>query len=528
MAQVKSLGGSCLFWLLLATFFKGIVWSGIVPLWHFPDEQAHFAQLQNIAEERFTRFTGASTSREIYESELLLGTFRDERGNNLFTFHPEYNILYTKSFWGFAEGKINALPLSSRKEQAIAEATGYPLLYYSLGAIPYLLFYKASLITRVFAVRLLSVLVTVATVWLTYKIGRIVFKKELFALSLGILVSFQPMFTFAESGVNSDVLLNFFFTMFIWAALLVFEKPNPRNIGLVILSLGGGLLSKSQVVIAAILAIFPLAVTLRKLLSQRKEDFPAKRILFLLTSVLILTYTVVRWGRLDQISGFISAGPTKIEVRLGEHLLWTLRHTIAEVLPWYWGVFKWLGVVLPRWVNRVQMRLLLVGGLGLVVWLIQRIRQKSWERQDWLVVWLGVVTGSYFLAVTLWNWQFRIAYGFPFGVQGRYFFPTITAHMALIIVGLTSLVPRKFERWLLALLNGWWLVLSGIGLYIVLAAYYQLWPLQHLWWQVSQYKPFWFKAEWWFVWIGLFGIALTGLVMSFIAAFKQERVAGQV
>jgi hypothetical protein len=93
--------------------------------------------------------------------------------------------------------------------------------------------------------------------------------------------------------------------------------------------------------------------------------------------------------------------------------------------------------------------------------------------------------------------------------------------MALIIVGLTSLVPRKFERWLLALLNGWWLVLSGIGLSIVLAAYYQLWPLQHLWWQVSQYKPFWFKAEWWFLWVGLLGISLGGLISSLTSQVRK-------
>src|SRR3989338_3999490 len=118
MAQVKSLGRSCLFWLLLATFCKGMLWSGVVPLWHFPDEQAHFAQLQNIAEGRFTRFSESFTSREISESEWLLGTFRYEKGNNLFTFHPEYNIPYANGFWGLAEERINSFSMSFRKEEA--------------------------------------------------------------------------------------------------------------------------------------------------------------------------------------------------------------------------------------------------------------------------------------------------------------------------------------------------------------------------------------------------------------------------
>ncbi len=86
-----------LFWLLIATFFKGVIWSGVVPLWHFPDEQAHFAQLQNIAEGVKLNKEG-STSEEIYISEKILGTERDERGNNRFTFHSEYNLAYSKSF----------------------------------------------------------------------------------------------------------------------------------------------------------------------------------------------------------------------------------------------------------------------------------------------------------------------------------------------------------------------------------------------------------------------------------------------
>ena len=33
--------------LLVVIFLKQILWLGIVPLWQFPDEQAHFAQVQN-------------------------------------------------------------------------------------------------------------------------------------------------------------------------------------------------------------------------------------------------------------------------------------------------------------------------------------------------------------------------------------------------------------------------------------------------------------------------------------------------
>ena len=210
------------------------------------------------------------------------------------------------------------------------------------------------------------------------------------------------------------------------------------------------------------------------------------------------------------------------------------------------------------------MRLLLVSGVGLFFWLIKGLRQKQFKKQDWYVVWLGVIAGAYFLAVTLWDWRFRRAYGFSFGLQGRYFFPTIVAHMVLIMMGLMNLIPKTLKysavvlrkippasqrgepnpslikrgnpsllqrearrdfgtKLVMFTLCFWWVTLSFIGLWTVITAYYQLWPLQRLWWQVSQYKPFWFKAEWWFVWAGLFGIAMTGLIMSLIRELLNKK-----
>ena len=508
-----------IFWLLLATFFKGVIWSGIVPLWHFPDEQAHFAQLQNLAEGVKLNKEG-STSEEIYFSEKILGTERDERGNNRFTFHPQYNLAYSKGFLGFEELKIKNFSLEARKKMAISEATGYSPLYYLGGAIFYRAVYPASLFVRVNIVRLYSVLLTVLTIWLVYKIGLLVFKKKLWALSLAVLVSFQPMFTSTMSGVNSDVLFNFFFTLFIWASLLVLKKQNLRTVGLLLLSLLVGLLTKPQMFIALCLSIIPLGLVFWKgrLRYQKKLSF--KR-LYLLIGIFALLSLSFFFGRTFQIAGFILAGKESIKIGLFEHLIWTLRHTIAEVIPWYWGVFKWLGVVLPRWVNQVQMRLLGLTVLGLVIYLIKIIRQRRLKARDWQIGFLGLTALAYFLAVTLWNWQFRIAYGFPFGVQGRYFFPAIVSHMAIILVGLTSLVPKKFVKWIAMTLSAWWITLSFIGLWVVVNAYYQIWPLQAFWWQISQYKPFWFKAEWWFLWLMLFFISLLSLLVTLFKEFRR-------
>ncbi len=403
---------------------------------------------------------------------------------------------------------------------AIHEATGYSPLYYLGGAVFYKAVYPASLFVRVNIVRLYSVLLTVLTIWLVYKIGLLVFKKELWVVSLAVLVSFQPMFTFTMSGVNSDVLFNFFFTLFIWASLLVLKKQNLKNVGLLLLSLLAGLLTKPQMFIALCLSIIPLVWFFRRVWFKKKRKVSLRHFVLVLGGLALL-FMVFKFGRIGQITGFIQAGYQNVSIGLMEHLAWTVRHTIAEVLPWYWGVFKWLGVVLPRWVNQVQMRLLGLTVLGLLIYLIKIIRQKRLKTQDWQIGFLALIALAYFLAVTLWNWQFRIAYGFPFGIQGRYFFPAIVSHMAIILVGLTSLAPKRLIRWVVLLLSGWWITLSFIGLWTVTKAYYQTWPLQTLWWQISQYKPFWFKAEWWFLWLMLFFISLLGLLVTLFKEFRR-------
>ena len=77
----------------LSIFFVGLWWIVLVPLWHFPDEQAHFGQIAFIAEKgRNPDRSENDLTEEIYISEQLLGTARDKYGNNKFTFHPEYRI----------------------------------------------------------------------------------------------------------------------------------------------------------------------------------------------------------------------------------------------------------------------------------------------------------------------------------------------------------------------------------------------------------------------------------------------------
>ena len=110
-------------WLLAALISNSLLWSLLVPLWHFPDEQAHFAHVAFIAEggdlARHGRYP--DMNEEIYRSLEILGTKRNDQGNNLFTFHPEYRLPYSPTLIGPEENIINQLPLSSRTNLVVRE-----------------------------------------------------------------------------------------------------------------------------------------------------------------------------------------------------------------------------------------------------------------------------------------------------------------------------------------------------------------------------------------------------------------------
>jgi hypothetical protein len=238
-------------------------------------------------------------------------------------------------------------------------------------------------------------------------------------------------------------------------------------------------------------------------------------------------------GEISAALHFVRAGSANQSISIIEHFRWTILHTYREVIPWYWGVFKWLSVTLPRWVHRVQMLILLLTGISITTILAKHLNAAlktkvlKFSKLQQKTYLLFAISAIYFLALTIWDWQFRQNQGFSFGVQGRYFFPVLSAHMALIVIGfnyLVSLVPQtKLSSYLSKLLPKahlnlektlnlglifWWIALHFIAVYTVVNSYYDLTNATALINQISQYKPWYFKGSWWIYWAGFAVISL--------------------
>lgn len=504
--------------LLLATFLKGLVWSIAIPLWHAPDEAAHFAQVQYFAEfNKMPKGNIKDKSKEILFSEKLLGTERDERGDNKFTYHPEYRIDYTDNLIGQYETEIKNYPVSYRSEMVKKESPRYPPFFYIVGGLFYRIFYNFDLISRVYAVRLVSILSLVLMTFFAYKIGLIIFKDKISSLSLAVLVSFQPMNTFVSSGVTSDSLGNLLFTIIIYFCLKIINtKQNYLDTIILAISIGLAMYTKPQALVALSFVIFAYIVALFYKKINLKQLFILIPLFFIFVSLsgghLVIQKMFENWNESNNPLPYIETNTIEdaAYMTFPNFLIWTLKHTIDEVFPWYWGVFNWLGVVLPKTVNQIIVRLTLFSVFGLLIYFIKILKNKKFPSNFPRVIFMLFTSLMFFMAITIMDYAHFKSHNFSLGIQGRYFFPTIVSHMALLLLGFKQLLSPKILALLMVILN-------FIGLKTVFSSYY----INLI--QLSQYKPDIFKGNYSIIIFFMYLILLSIFILKFIKT-KNENI----
>lgn len=505
---------------LLAVFLNGLTWAFLVPVWHTPDEAAHFANVQNMAEVGQMHPSGGKDhSEELLLSERLLGTERGSRGTNKFTFHPEYRIPYSDNTIGPVEEEIKNFPQSSRTNFIKSESTNYPPLYYLAGSWFYRAFYNFDIFTRVLAVRLLSVLFLVGLAFFAFQSGLLLFKNKFYALVLASMVAFQPMIVFTSAGVTSDSLANLLFCIFLYLILKIINSGlTGKNIIFFGLTLGLGSLTKPQFLLTM---PFVGLVFLYDFFKFRKSlsFYFSKIILFFSVFIISGGYihiaeAISRYKDAQSPLPYIEDGnQTALVTNISffNFLVWTFRHTIAEVLPWYWGVFNWLGVVLPKIVNQIINRILLFAAFGLVIKSILIIKKRHLGTFEMMISFLIFFAIFYFFVITWWDWGHFKSVGFSIGIQGRYFLPAVLPHMVIIFIGVLTFIPSVAKKYIASLLAVGMIVLNLIALYIVAQAYYDTSSLYNFLIQSSQYKSTVIKYPVNAILLSVYAVSLIGL-----------------
>lgn len=502
--------------LLVVVAVQTGLWSISVPIFEFPDEQAHFAQTQFLVEQgRLPHGREFDLSYEVAKTEMLLGTYRDQQGNNKFTYHPEYKIPYSDTLIGIHETEIESLNTEmSRQSYETREAARYPILSYAFGSIGYWFTYEGSLFERFFAVRMINVFWAVAIVYFSYKLGALVFEDRSLALMVGSLVGLQPMLRFLNAGINSDNLHIAICSAFLYvcAKILLRGWQGNDHVKAGVL-LGLDFITKPQAYI--LIGIFGLMIAMRLLKSQEKLKEIRYGAMAGITCLLLSAWQEIPrfWNFWHGSSAFLPNVSMNPAGEFLPFLQFSLHKLYTQNIVWYWGVFKWLGVVLPRPIWWITNRLVLLAGLGVFLIAYKGIKKQETSVRLELLLFLLGATLMYVAAIFYFDWQHFLTWGYSFGVQGRYYLPMIASQMTLLLAGIGALLPWKRATWFMgSLLVGWFLIMHVVAVWTVLKIYYDLSSTQSLLLQISQYKPDYAKGYAW----GFFAMLGVGTWLGYI------------
>ncbi len=482
-----------------AIFLNALCWVIFIPVWQYPDEQAHFAQVQDFAELNHVPIGEPNSSYEIILSEKYLLTERNERGDNPFVYHPQRKLNVKKSFYGPGEKIINELPQSTRKVMVKSESTNNPPLYYFLSAAIYRILYQSNLFTRIFAIRIFSLFIYMLTIFLTFKLGvKIFYNRSISKITFASLIAFAPMYVFSSTGILTDPFTNLLFTALIFLCIKVLINGfNKLSLALLITTIILGTFTRQHFIVS--IPIVMLAVVIRTIRYTKH----LKIIIFVLptvSAILVLSNFATKVPILSNFripEGMFNA-KLLFSLNFVQYSSWTVRHTYHETMPWFWGVYKWLSLTLPPETYRFINRIILLAAFGFVIRIFKIIKAKKIEEKDYIAFFMATTICLYYLSFVVWDYFFHLNHNFSFGIQGRYFFPIMIPIFYILTYGLFEvfkIVFQKYTKYVLFLLSALIIIYNNYSLYFVTKSYYDFQNLGSIVNYLSQYKPLFLKGN---------------------------------
>jgi 4-amino-4-deoxy-L-arabinose transferase-like glycosyltransferase len=429
----------------LVALANGLAWSLIVPPFQVPDENAHYAYVQQVAE------------RGTLPRQLPVGSGLSPR---------EDQTLSALLTFGIVGHRANPAPETELQQQVIDQiarqnlpakgsgdalsATANPPLYYALQAIPYRLA-GGKVLDKLTAMRCLSALMGALTVLLVFMFLRELLPASRWGWPAGaLLVAFQPLFGFMSGGVNNDDLLYLTGAGVLWAIARAFRRGlTPVNGALIGGFLGAGLVSKFTLlgfIPAAALAVVLLAWRARP--PQRSRALAGLAWAVGLAAAPGLLYVLLNhfvWSR-----GAIPGGVGSVAGVGGRvfHFNEEISHAWQLFLPHLWlnrafsyspfwetwfkgfvGRFGWLDYDFPGWVYEVAEGVsLLVCGLAVAELARRRdaLRRRLGELSVYVLALVGVC-----VVIGVQSYRYLVANGGVFE-QARYLLPLLCLYGAVV------------------------------------------------------------------------------------------------
>jgi 4-amino-4-deoxy-L-arabinose transferase-like glycosyltransferase len=331
-----------------------------------------------------------------------------------------------------------------------------------------------------FGARLLSVLLLVCSLLLTYATARALRLRPALALLITAVIGFFPLTTFMSSYVQPDNLAFTLVSLCFWLALRARRRPTPPALALLGAALGALLVTKVHFfacVAVPVLALFGAEVLSRAVPARRWVSGLA--LLGLPVLVLGAVYHWTVWGTPNYLANpHLTAGGTP----LGAKVVGTLRDYYAGASHRsFWGQFGWMDaplVIGPDPVNeavKFAIRVLtwLVLALTLcrlarVAWRLAGVARRGRWRQALRIACSDPVLNSYFL-FTGFMFYLHLRLDNGFGFQGRHWYPFLLPIFLIPLVYAPKALRSARARALLR-----FVVAAGLILYAPVGGYFAI------------------------------------------------------
>jgi 4-amino-4-deoxy-L-arabinose transferase-like glycosyltransferase len=206
-----------------------LAWNIALPAFQGPDESAHFAVIQHLAETGSLPSASGTGSPDSTEASAALNDLNLQSLIGNLTARPGWSEA-DLALWRQAERTMpRGAATNGGGQNPIAKN---PPLYYAAMAIPYRLFLWLPLLKRLFVLRLINGLCYLATIALTWLIAGEVFGRVRWKQMLAAgVVALEPQLTFMSAAVNADNLLIALTTALLYSALLLVRRgPSMRRV----------------------------------------------------------------------------------------------------------------------------------------------------------------------------------------------------------------------------------------------------------------------------------------------------------
>ncbi|MHB8362031.1 MAG: ArnT family glycosyltransferase [Patescibacteria group bacterium] len=450
---------------LLIVISKNFLWTGIFPMWQTPDEPAFYSYTQDIViNKKLPVVNIYSKNFNVYSPEVKNSY---NKVFNRVRFHPNITENFNRIYYINELKKINNLKYNIKNQKSSENnyVEGNPPFYYFYEAIPYLLFSKNSIITRFFAMRIFSSLLSIVALFYVFLIFKKLFRNN-YKLSfiLTFITALQPMFSMISISITSQNMIDMFIPIFIYYLILFYEKLiNNKNVGQVTLIIGIivglGLLTKAQMF--AMLGLF-LVVFAYYILKHNEYNIKLilRTLLLFFTPIFIIYgwwayFSYVHYKTFYGTIGVIPTHPIKNLSIIGFIQSMFINPLIYKNIPSvvakeFWADLGWLDTVFIQPIYYILAGIILISIIGIILLYTSTRKKKVLnnfiDMNIFNILFLSFMFISLLLLAIFYEYIKTVSLsGF---LQGQYFLPVIVSILSIIFIGIYSILSsfKKFNN----------------------------------------------------------------------------------